>query len=60
MNSHPEVHQASGMLMVQLGIPIADALVVLRARAYADSRHLADVARDVVARRLHLDEVDPR
>ena len=33
-----EVHQASGMISEQLGIGIADALVRLRAHAYAEGR----------------------
>jgi hypothetical protein len=47
-----EIDQASGMLMVQLGVGIEDAFVRLRAYAYARGRRLADVAADVVARRL--------
>jgi hypothetical protein len=49
---HPEVHQATGMLIVQLGVSAAVALVRLRAYAYAHERRLPDVASDVVARRL--------
>lgn len=49
---HPEVHQASGMISVQLGVSIAVALTRLRAYAYANERRLRDVAADVVARRL--------
>lgn len=51
-----EVHQASGMIMVQLGIPIADALARLRARAFAEGRPVSAVARDVVARRLRFEK----
>ena len=47
-----EVHQAAGMVSVQLGISLTDALVALRARAYAQGRTIAQVAADVVARRL--------
>lgn len=47
-----EIDQASGMLTVQLGVSIEEALVRLRAYAYAQGRRLADVAADVVARRL--------
>lgn len=47
-----EVHQATGMVSVQLGIGVDDALVRLRAYAYAHNRRLIDVARDVVERRL--------
>jgi hypothetical protein len=47
-----EVHQASGMLMVQLDLPIDAALARLRAYAFALDRPLAEVAHDVVTRRL--------
>lgn len=49
------IHQASGMVSVQLGISIADALARLRAHAFANDRHLADVAVDVVSRKLRFD-----
>jgi ANTAR domain/GAF domain len=52
---HPEVHQATGMITVQLGVSMAVALVRLRAYAYAHDRRLRDVARDVVARRLRFE-----
>lgn len=51
---HPEVHQATGMIMVQLRVPAAVALLRLRAYAYSRDRRLRDVAADVVARRLRL------
>jgi hypothetical protein len=51
-NVRAAVHQASGMLAVQLDIPIADALIRLRAYTYAAKRLVNDVAEDVVARRL--------
>jgi hypothetical protein len=49
------VHQASGMVSVQLGVGVGEALVRLRAHAFAAGRELGDVAADVVARRLRLD-----
>jgi hypothetical protein len=49
------IHQATGMASAQLGIPLAEASVRLRAHAFAGDRPLADVARDIVARRLRLD-----
>lgn len=49
---HSQVHQATGMLIVQLGVTAAVALIRLRAYAYAHDRRLVDVAGDVVARRL--------
>lgn len=50
----PEVHQATGMVSVQLGVSLAEALVRLRGHAYARSRSLPSVARDVVARKLRM------
>ena len=47
-----EVHQATGMILVQLGIPAQDAFVRLRAYAFARRRPLGEVAREVVGRRL--------
>jgi hypothetical protein len=49
------VHQATGMAMVQLGVTIAEAFVVLRAYAFAHDRAITDVAADIVARRLVLE-----
>ena len=54
-----QVHQATGMISVQLGVSLAEALVRLRARAYADDRLINDVADDVVARRMRFDPSDP-
>lgn len=53
---HPEVHQATGMITVQLGVTTAVALVRLRAYAFAQDKRLSDVAKDVVARRLRFGE----
>ena len=49
-----EIDQATGMVTEQLGLSITDAFVRLRAYAYANDIQLADVARDIVARRLRL------
>ncbi len=49
-----EIDQATGMLTVQLGVTAAEAFARLRAYAYARDRRLADVAGDIVARRLRL------
>jgi hypothetical protein len=53
-----EVYQAQGMVMVQLGVPPAEALARLRAYAYAQDRRLRDVAKDVIGRRLELEPDD--
>jgi hypothetical protein len=46
------VHQATGMLLAQLGTTAEAAFARLRSYAYAHDRRLGDVARDVVERRL--------
>jgi hypothetical protein len=46
------VHQAAGMVAVQLEIHVGEALVRLRAYAFSHDRPLTDVARAVVARTL--------
>jgi len=50
-----EIDQATGMLTGQLGVSAGEAFARLRAYAYAQDRRLADVASDIVARRLRLD-----
>jgi hypothetical protein len=49
-----EIDQATGMLTVQLDVPAAEAFARLRAYAYSQDRRLADVAGDIVTRRLRL------
>jgi len=50
------VHQASGMVSVQLKISVGQALVRLRAYAFGNDRPLSEVAQDVLALRLRFDE----
>jgi hypothetical protein len=53
------VHQATGMVSVQLGVSMEEALLRLRAHAYGNEHPLGEVAEDVVARRLRFsDEFD--
>ena len=54
-----ELHQAQGMVTVQLGVPLAEAMARLRAHAFTHDRLLHDVARDVLAHRLILDHDTP-
>ena len=49
------VHQASGMVSVQLKVSVGEALVRLRGHAFGNERHLVEVARDVVHRRFRFD-----
>ncbi|HWM40195.1 MAG TPA: ANTAR domain-containing protein [Streptomyces sp.] len=58
-SQHPEVHQATGMITVQLGVTAAVALVRLRAYAFSQDRRLSEVAKDVVTRRLRFDGSEP-
>ena len=51
-----EVHQATGMVSIQLDISAPEALARMRAHAFVHDRLLNDVARDVVARRLAFTE----
>ncbi len=53
--SRLEVYQAQGMVMVDLGVGIHEAMARLRGYAYAEGRALGDVARDVVGSKLTLD-----
>lgn len=50
--SRREVHQATGMVLAQAGTTATDALLLLRAHAFAQGRTVRDVARDVVAKNL--------
>lgn len=55
-SSSAAVHQATGMVMVQLGTDVVSAFAALRARAYGTDRKVRDVARDIVEGRLRLEE----
>ncbi len=52
---HRVVHQATGMVAVQLGVGVSTALVRLRAHAFGSERRLVAVAQDVVERRLRFE-----
>lgn len=51
-----EVHQATGMVVAQLGLPEEDALALLRAHAYSHDQSVGVTARAVVTRRLTFSE----
>ena len=53
------VHQATGMITIQLGVSLAEALLRLRTHAYATSQTVSAVAADVVNRRLHFEDNEP-
>jgi hypothetical protein len=49
------VHQATGMVMVQLGVGVEEAFVRLRAHAFSTGQALNELARDIVNRRVRLE-----
>jgi len=51
---HFAVHNAAGIVSVQESISVTEALIRLRAFAFSSDRLLADVAQDVISRRLRL------
>ncbi|MFE6892058.1 ANTAR domain-containing protein [Streptomyces sp. NPDC057694] len=55
-----EVHQATGMLAAQLDTDCDHALILLRGHAFSHERPLLDVARDVLAHHLHLNDDTPQ
>jgi GAF domain-containing protein len=59
VDDRAEVHQATGVVAEQAGVSLAEALVLLRARAFAAERDVTEVALDVLARRFVFDDVGP-
>ena len=51
-----EVHQATGFVAVDLGVSLNEALLRIRGYAFAHRLMLADVARQIVERRLRLED----
>jgi AmiR/NasT family two-component response regulator len=58
LDDRAEVHQATGVVSVRAGVSLAQALALLRARAYADQRPIGDLARDVLDGLVRLGEDD--
>ncbi len=59
LDSRAQIFQAQGMVMVQIDGTLTAALARMRAHAYAHNRALAEVARDVVQRRLQFERDQP-
>jgi hypothetical protein len=55
--SYQDVNVATGMLAAQLQITLDDAFARLRAHAFGRNRSVLDVARDLLERRIALDEL---
>jgi hypothetical protein len=49
------VHQAAGMVSVQLGVGVGEAFIRLRAYAFSNERPLTEVAESVVSRQLRFE-----
>jgi hypothetical protein len=54
-----EVYQASGVLVVQLGVPPAEAMLRLRAHAFATDTTVSDVAHQILDHTLYLGDDAP-
>lgn len=59
VGNRAQLFQAQGMVMVQLGVSLAEAMMRMRAYAFAENRRLDDVASDIVSRKIRLDP-DPK
>jgi hypothetical protein len=58
-NLHPlQVHRAAGMVMMQLGVPVDEALLSLRASASAQGTTVEELADAVVQRRQRMSKED--
>jgi len=60
LDPHIEVHQATGMVQVQLGVSTEAALMRLRGHAFTQDVPLAEIARQVVARTLRFTQEEDR
>lgn len=58
IGNRAEIHQATGMVLVQLGVSASEALARMRGYAFVTQRLLIDVARDVVAGHLRFEDTD--
>lgn len=48
-----QIHQATGMIVAQVGVRTEDAMALLRGQAFARNTTLLEVARDIVERRVN-------
>jgi len=46
------IHQATGMVLAQLGTTAEDAHLIIQARAFAENRPMREIAHDVIERRI--------
>ena len=48
-----QIHQATGMIVAQVGVRTEDAMALLRGQAFARNTTLLDVAHDIIGRRIN-------
>jgi AmiR/NasT family two-component response regulator len=48
LDDRAEVHQATGVVSVHAAVTLHEALLLLRARAFAEQRPVGDLAKDVL------------
>lgn len=51
LHSRRVIHQATGFVIAQLGLPPDDAELLIRASAFAEGRSMSDIAEEIVDRR---------
>lgn len=51
-----QIHQATGMIVAQVGVRAEDAMALLRGQAFARNTSLLDVAHDILERRINFRE----
>lgn len=49
LEDRAEIHQATGVISVQAAVGLAEALLLLRARAYSDGGSMLETAREVIS-----------
>lgn len=54
IENRSEVHQATGVVSVTASVSLANALLLLRAHAYGEQRHILEIARDVITGTLRI------
>src|SRR4051794_20746233 len=57
LDDRAEVHQATGVVSVQASVALQEALLLLRARAYAEQRSIGSLAHDVLRGVVDFDDV---
>jgi ANTAR domain len=56
LESRAVIYQAQGMVTVQLGVDVTEAMARIRAYAYANQQPITGVARDIVSRKIRLED----